>query len=166
MCLFAVILKGDLPVLQFELIRNIHFQSLASSSWSLLALPGKGLTSLPSCLPTKPRPPLSLPLQYSLKYSFFHSYTPVTVVVIEQFSFWSTYIGLIERTAMYLIVERKPRPVLACCLDPAQVLVGEMREYDEDNLVPELIERRWRLGVGCGGGMVTMWPFGRRLYTR
>lgn len=64
---------SNLPVLQLELMRNIHFQSLIPSS-STLALPGSGLTSLPSTLPIYPLTPLSLALPYSLKYNDFHNY--------------------------------------------------------------------------------------------
>lgn len=59
------------PVRQFELMRNIHFQSLTSS---VLALPGNGRTSLPSPLPMKPRTPLSLGRPYSFRYNHFHNW--------------------------------------------------------------------------------------------
>ena len=51
-------------------MRNIHFQSLKSSSF---ALPGNGFTSLPSPLPMKPLAPRRRIRPYSLIYSDFHS---------------------------------------------------------------------------------------------
>lgn len=60
----------DAPVRQFELMRNIHFQSFTSSD---LIRPGRGLTSRPSARLMKPRAPRSLGRPYSLKYRPFHS---------------------------------------------------------------------------------------------
>ena len=66
----------DIPVRQFELMRNIHFQSRIESSelWWVRVLPGNGLTSLPSARPKNPLTPLSLAFPYSPRYKDFQSY--------------------------------------------------------------------------------------------
>ena len=66
----------DIPVRQFELMRNIHFQSRmeSSESWWVRVLPGNGLTSLPSARPKNPLTPLSLAFPYSPRYKDFQSY--------------------------------------------------------------------------------------------
>jgi hypothetical protein len=58
------------PRLQFELIRDIHFQSLY---WSFWTRPGSGRTSRPSCRAIKPLEPLKRLRPYSFKYNFLQS---------------------------------------------------------------------------------------------
>lgn len=99
----------DSPVLQLELILNIHFQSLTSSRESFsfplrFTLPGRGLISLPSFLPINPLTPLRRLLPYSWKYRDFHNYRRFRCSV------WTP--DLEECRYIYLIVTCESGPVL------------------------------------------------------
>jgi len=121
------------PRRQFELIRNIHFQSLQSSP-SIRA--GSGRTSRLSCRAMKPLEPLKRLRPYSFMYNFLQS--SLSPASLAQF----LLTGCVEQRSSQGRCEKIWR--ISSSYRNASKLKGELRE-DADVFVPTVCRR---FGVG------------------